>query len=143
VRSPLAVLVRAAFLLAALPALLRAGARVSRWERRLPVDRLAVRLRAVTPFRSRRLRERPEWLLACLDRLLPMLPPRGYGVCLKRSLLLLDLWSRCGLDVRLHLGVRRAGESAHEAHAWVTAARPDGGRGLATSSLDYPEAFAL
>lgn len=142
-RSPLAVVARAAFLLAALPALLRASARATRWESRLPLDRLAPRLRAVAPFRSRRLRERPEWLLASLDRLLPLLPPRRYGACLKRSLLLLDLWSRCGLEVRLHLGVRRAGESSHEAHAWVTACRPEGGRGLATASLDYPEAFAL
>ena len=142
-RSPLAVLARAVFLLAALPALLRASARAARWESRLTLERLAPRLRAVAPFRSRRLRERPEWLLASLDRLLPLLPPRRYGACLRRSLLLLDLWSRCGLEVRLHLGVRRSGESAHEAHAWVTASQPDGSRRLATASLDYPEAFAL
>jgi hypothetical protein len=141
-RSPRAALVRAAFLVAALPALVRAAARVVLWERRLPLDELVARLRAVPPFLLLWQRRRPEWLLACLDRLLPVLPPRRYGLCLRRSLLLLDLWSRCGLSVRLHLGVRRPDEGPHEGHAWVTAASAAGGR-AATSSQGYPEAFEL
>ena len=141
-RSPLATLARAAFFVGAAPALLRASARAARWERRATIEDLASRLRAVAPFRSPWLRDRPEWLLAALDRALPMLPPRRCGTCLRRSLLLLDLWTRCGLDVRLHLGVRRSGEAAHEAHAWVSATARDGSR-LATASLGYPEAFEL
>jgi hypothetical protein len=142
-RSTLAVLPRALFLVAALPALGRASARAAYWERRLTLEQLAERLRTVAPFRTPWLRRRPEWLLASVERLLPLLPPRRYGACLRRSLLLLDLWSRCGLEVRLHLGVRRAGESAREAHAWVTTEAPRGGREVATSSLGYPEAFQL
>src|SRR6185436_476137 len=85
-----------------------------------PLDELAARLRS-TPRFALPLLAHPEWLLAALDRLLPLLPPRGYGRCLKRSLLLLDLWSRCGLRPRLHLAAptaRAGGE--REGHAWVT-----------------------
>lgn len=131
---------KAAFFAAALPAVLRAAWRVASLERHLDLEALVGRLRSAPPFVFRSLR-RPAWLLATLDRLLPLLPPRGYGRCLKRSLLLLDLWSRCGLRPRLHLGVRRAGEAAHEGHAWVTVDPLDGGEGPATSSLGYPEAF--
>jgi hypothetical protein len=118
-------------------------------------------MRAVPPFGIPIL-ARPEWLLATLDRLLPLLPPWRYGRCLKRSLLLLDLWARCGLRPRLHLGVRREGEGRHDAHAWVTVDRADGAEirlaatgpesiaaqaagklPPATSSQGYPEAFVL
>jgi hypothetical protein len=56
--------------------------------------------------------------------LLPVLPPCGAGRCLKRSLLLLDLWSRAGLAPSLHLGVRGDGKT-RGGHAWVETARPD------------------
>src|SRR5581483_5084651 len=83
-----------AFFLLALPALARASWRVSRLAPRLQLEELAARLRDAHAFPLPVLRERPEWILASLDRLLPWLPPRRYGRCLKRSLLLLDLWSR-------------------------------------------------
>ena len=140
-------LARAGFFLLALPAIVRAAARVAWLQRRLPLDELVVRLRAAPRF-VLPLSGRPEWLLASLDRCLPLLPPRGYGRCLKRSLLLLDLWSRCGLHPRLHLGVpleRAAGR--HEGHAWITVEPPEELRAaalpLGTSSEGYPEAFVL
>ena len=145
-------LARAGFFALALPAVLRAAARVAWLERGLPLDELVERLRAPGPFLLRPL-ARPEWLLATLDRVLPLLPPRRYGRCLKRSLLLLDLWSRCGLRPRLHLAAPSAGVGAaqagrHQGHAWVTVESPALGgaaeeRAPATSSEGYPEAFVL
>jgi hypothetical protein len=132
-------LARAAFFVLALPAVLRASLRVAALARRSPLDELAARLRGAPPFAVRSL-SRPEWLLASLDRLLPVLPPYGYGRCLKRSLLLLDLWSRCGLRPRLHLAApvaRTAGR--HQGHAWVTA--EPAGPPFGTSSEGYAEAF--
>jgi hypothetical protein len=128
------------FFLLAAPAVLRASLRAAWWVRRLPLEELAARLRQVPPFRLGRLRD-PSWVLACLDRLLPVLPPRRYGLCMRRSLLLLDLWARCGLAPRLHLGVRRGDQGVHEGHAWVTASAVDGTPGPATSAQGYPEAF--
>jgi hypothetical protein len=114
---------RLLFACAALPAVLRAAARVARARRRLPLRALPERLRDVPPFRTRWL-ARPADLDAVAGRLLPLLPPYGAGRCLKRSLLLLDLWSRCGLSPRLHVGVRRPGEGALAAHAWVRTGVP-------------------
>ena len=134
-------LARAAFFVLALPVLLRASLRVASLARRLPLDELVARLRAAPPFVVQVL-ARPEWLLASLDRVLPAFPPYGYGRCLKRSLLLLDLWSRCGLRPRLHLAapvLRTAGR--HEGHAWVTV-EPAPSL-LGTSSEGYAEAFVL
>lgn len=140
-------LARAGFFVLALPAVVRASLRVAWLQRRLPLDELAARLRSTPRFALPRLAH-PEWLLASLDRLLPLLPPRGYGRCLKRSLLLLDLWSRCGLRPRLHLAAPRARAGGErEGHAWVTvepgfaaAPRP---AALGTSSEGYPEAFVF
>ncbi|HEV8239371.1 MAG TPA: lasso peptide biosynthesis protein [Thermoanaerobaculia bacterium] len=141
-------LARAVFFLAALPAIVRAALRVSWLQRRLPLDELAARLRAAPRFALPLLRDKPEWLLASLDRLLPLLPPRGYGRCLKRSLLLLDLWSRCGLRPRLHLAAPVERTTGHrESHAWVTVEpRLDvapSAIALGTSAEGYPEAFVL
>jgi hypothetical protein len=114
---------RAAFLLAAWPVVVRAALRVAR---RLEAGRLEAipgELRRVPPFRWRWL-ARPDWLDGVLVRLLPLLPPRRAGRCLKRSLMLLDLWSRCGVESTLHLGVRRPGQGALEGHAWVSTGRP-------------------
>ncbi|HEV8629554.1 MAG TPA: lasso peptide biosynthesis protein [Thermoanaerobaculia bacterium] len=132
------------FALLAMPAVVRAALRCAWLERQLTLEDLVARLRETPPFAVRALR-RPEWLLATLDRVLPLLPPWHYGACLKRSLLLLDLWSRCELKPALHLGVRRDGASdRHRAHAWVTvAAWPAGTVAPATSSEGYPEAFSL
>ena len=133
-------LARAGFFVLALPAVVRAASRAAWLERRLPLDELVARLRATPPF-ALPLLARPAWLLASLDRLLPLLPPWRYGRCLKRSLLLLDLWSRCGLRPRLHLGAPLAREAGgHEGHAWVTVEPP---APLATSSEGYPEAFVF
>lgn len=144
---PMRTLARAGFFALALPAVMRASVRTAWLQSRLPLDELAVRLRSAPRF-ALPLLARPDWLLASLDRLLPLLPPRGYGRCLKRSLLLLDLWSRCGLRPRLHLAApvaRAAGR--REGHAWVTvepasaAAAP--ALALGTSSEGFPEAFVL
>jgi hypothetical protein len=143
---------KAAFFLLALPAVARAATRLAWLERRLSLEDLVARLRATRPFAISAL-VRPEWLLATVDRLLFLLPPWRYGGCLKRSLLLLDLWSRCGLSPRLHLGVRRDGEQGrHQGHAWVTVVSlpsqdvPAIALNVlapATSSQGYPEAFVL
>jgi hypothetical protein len=60
----------------------------------------------------------PERLARLVEKLLWALPPYGAGPCLRRSLVLFDLWARCGLAPRLHLGVR-AREGGVEAHAWI------------------------
>jgi hypothetical protein len=86
----------------------RAALRVSRELARSEVRELPGRLRRVEPFAVAAL-ARPAWLDGAAARLLPLLPPRRVGRCLKRSLILLDLWSRCGLEPRLHVGVRRKG----------------------------------
>jgi hypothetical protein len=119
---------RALFPAAALPAVLRAAWRVAGPLRRTPIERLPDRLRAVPSYTAPPLAtpwlRRPADLDAVAARLLPLLPPYGAGRCLKRSLLLLDLWARCGLVPRLHLGARRPGEGALAAHAWVTTGVP-------------------
>ena len=61
---------------------------------------------------------------------------------MKRSLLLLRLWSRCGLAPRLHLGVSRAGEEGFRAHAWLTA-DVAGTRLVAGSGDGYVEALVF
>ncbi len=137
---------RVVFFALAAPAIARAAVRCAWLERRLPLDELVERLRTTRPFGLRWL-VHPPWLLASLERVLPLLPPRRYGVCLKRSLLLLDLWSRCGLRPRLHLGVQPAGEGRHSGHAWVTV---EGWPTVATDELSpatsaqgYAEAFVF
>ncbi len=115
---------RLVFALAALPAIARAAARARGAVAAVGLRELPDRLRAVPLFRAPWLR-RPADLDGVVARLLPWLPPRRTGRCLKRSLLLLDLWSRCGLAPRLHLGVRLPGEGFLEGHAWVTTGDAD------------------
>ncbi|NOZ93869.1 MAG: hypothetical protein GXP47_03880 [Acidobacteria bacterium] len=99
-----------------LPALLSASYRASRCFATLPLDRAVEQLADVRllppPLRD------PVALRELVDRILPWLPPRCLRSCLKRSLLLMDLWSRCGLAPRFHLGLL-AGKT-REGHAWVT-----------------------
>jgi len=115
-----------------------AGWRVRRGGR-LPFDRLVEELREGRPFRGAL--ADPELHLRVVSRLLPALPPWGMGRCMKRSLLLLHLWSRCGLAPCLHLGVAPLGEGLL-GHAWLTAEA--GGRSLqAGSSEGEREAFAF
>lgn len=116
----LCLLDKCAFFLLAAPAVLRAWWR----SRRLASDRLdalAIDLRRVPNFRWRYLAD-PQRLAACADRWLRWLARRraAKGVCLDRSLMLLDLWSRCGLRPDLRLGAVGAEERRHF-HAWVTA----------------------
>lgn len=113
---------RALFFAVAWPRVVVSAVRVARLARRVPMRELPERLRRV-PLAASPLR-RPAWLDGVALRLLPVLPPYGHGPCLKRSLLLLDLWSRCGLAPRLHLGVRPPGENPLEGHAWVTTGDP-------------------
>jgi Transglutaminase-like superfamily len=112
--------------LCALVAILRASLRVARIERRVGLPELVSRLRATGRPRGAldsALRTDPALPLCLLERMLPVLPPFGAGRCLKRSLLLLDLWSRAGLSPCLHLGVRggQTGcDGGSRGHAWVS-----------------------
>ncbi len=112
------LLSKAAFFVAALPAVLRAALRLVWLDRRHDLRELADRLRAVAPWRPSYLAN-PRYLDGSVSRLLALLPPRRYGPCLKRSLLLLDLWSRCGLDPRIHIGTLKH-EDERRFHAWVS-----------------------
>ncbi|MDA8018270.1 MAG: lasso peptide biosynthesis protein [Thermoanaerobaculia bacterium] len=110
------------FALIAWPLVVRASVRAAWWVRRLPLDEATTRLRVV-PDLPGWLR-RPRWLAALADRLLPFLPPYGYGPCFKRSLWLLDLWARCGLEPKIHLGMypgQSPSTQPRELHAWITA----------------------
>ena len=124
-----------ASLLLLLPAVVAASIRTWWLYRRLPLDpacRALVEVRRLPPP----LRD-PAGCLRLVNRLLRVLPPRDLGPCFKRSLLLLDLWSRCGLAPRFHLGVRRSVDR-REGHAWVTVAGlPD----LSADEQGYTEAF--
>ena len=126
-----------ASLLLLLPAVVAASTRTWWLYRRLPLDQACQALADVQllppPLRD------PAGCLRLVNRLLRVLPPRGMGPCFKRSLLLLDLWSRCGLAPRFHLGVRRSLDR-REGHAWVTVAgRPD----LCAGETGYTEAWVL
>ncbi len=109
---------KVAFFVAALPVVLRAARRLVRLNRRHDLQELADRLRSVEPWQASYLAN-PRYLDASVSRLVKVLPPRNFGPCIKRSFLLLDLWSRCGLEPRIHIGTHtRGGE--HHFHAWVT-----------------------
>ena len=125
-------------LVGAVAAAYRAGWRVHRGSR-LPFDRLVEELRKGRPF-EHALAD-PDLHLRVVCRLLPLLPPRPMGRCMKRSLLLLDLWSRCGLEPCLHLGVAPLGEGLL-GHAWLTA-EADGRVLRAGSSQGQREAFSF
>lgn len=116
-----------------LAAIARAAVRVSFHQRRRSLPDLVSSMRS-TPRGSFC---DPRLVLAVLEHLLPILPPYGAGRCVKRSLFLLDLWSRAGLAPSFHLGLRgTAGDRG--GHAWVTT----GERGLETyRPPDVVEAF--
>jgi len=103
-----------------LPAIASASWRLSSRYAALPLDQTVEELAS-----ARRLPIRlqdPMALRELVDRLLPWLPPRGLRPCLKRSLLLMDLWSRCGLAPSFHLGFLEdlASSGSRDGHAWVT-----------------------
>lgn len=99
-------------------AVVAAALHLARWERSLSLDELVDRLRG-----ARRLRGRladPDLYPPLVERLLRWLPPyRRLGRCVKRSLLLLEVWSRCGLAPTFHYGVGRDAEGGRRAHAWL------------------------
>jgi len=100
--------------LRSLAAIARAVARVSFYQRRsLPEIVSHLRSTPKEAFCD------PRLALAVLERLLPVLPPFGTGRCVKRSLFLLDLWSRASLAPSFHLGLRRAAGD-RGGHAWIT-----------------------
>ena len=126
-------------LLRAVAAASGAAWRVQRRAFRLPFDRLVEELRTGPPLTGAL--ADPQLHLRVVSRLLPVLPPWSMGRCMKRSLLLLDLWSRCGLAPCLHLGLAGGGGGV-QGHAWLTAQA--GGSSLeAGSSEGRTEAFAF
>jgi hypothetical protein len=126
-----------ASLLVLLVAVLSASIRTWWLYRRLPFDEACRALTETEPLPVP-VRD-PAGCRRLVNGLLPLLPPRGLRPCLKRSLLLLDLWSRCGLAPSLHLGMRRSADR-REGHAWVTVAgRPD----LCACETGYVDAFVF
>ncbi len=107
---------KALFFAVALPFVVRAAVRVG-WHRRRRLDELARRLRRTGAFRLGYL-ENPRYLAGTVDRILAL--GGREGRCLLRSLILLDLWARCGLEARLCLGMVRS-QDERQFHAWVTA----------------------
>ncbi len=109
---------KAVFFVAALPAVARASLRLSRLGKRCDLQHLADRLRSVERWKASFLAN-PRYLEGSVSRLVGVLPPRRFGPCIKRSFLLLDLWSRCGLEPRIHIGTQKRGGVYHF-HAWVS-----------------------
>jgi len=110
---------KALFAIVALPVLARASLRLIRLDRYHDLEELAERMARVRSWRNTWL-SNPRYLDACVQRFASRLPPLCFGPCLKRSLLLLDLWSRCGLSPRIHLGAAKSDDGAHSFHAWVS-----------------------
>jgi len=99
-----------------------AASRLTTLARKLPFDEVLVRLREGRKFLGPL--ADPLVHARVVNRLLPLLPPWRMGVCMKRSLLLLHLWSRCGLAPRLHLGFRPSTEGPWDGHAWLSTGDP-------------------
>lgn len=108
---------KALFFLLAMPVVLRAAWRVNRIYRKFPLDQVPAKLRAVPPWRFSYFNH-PGYLNGTVGKLLCCMPPFKMGPCLKRSLYLLDLWSRCGLKPTLTLGVSQT-DGPHRFHAWL------------------------
>jgi len=115
------------FFLFALPSVIRAAWRVRRLEPGCSLPELVDRLRRVKPWRFAFL-DHPAYLEGSVGRLAALLPLRGLGLCMRRSLVLLDLWSRCGDDLRFHLGMTSAGDD-RRLHAWVSSRHRSAGSG--------------
>ena len=127
------------FLLCSVPLTVRALVRVWYWTRRDSLDSVAIALRSVRPFEYSFLLNPQAWLVV-VNRLLPLLKPLGFGPCLLRSLLLLDLWGRCGAQPRLHLGFEEVAESRGAGHAWLTSSLdPE----LSTASCGFRDQFGI
>ncbi len=126
---------KTAFFVAALPAVLWAALRLAWHDRRCGLRELADRLRAVRPW-GRSFLDNPRYLDGSVSRLLSLLPPHRFGPCLKRSFLLLDLWSRCGLEPRIHIGTLKS-DGEFKFHAWVSAPGAD-----APAASEYAELWS-
>ncbi len=115
----------------AVPVVVAAALRLATIERRCGVEELVERMRT-----ARRLPDAlsdPRLYPPVVDRLIRWLPPyRRLGRCVKRSLLLLRLWSRCGLCPVFHYGVALGEDGTRKAHAWLSDVErdlPTGGSG--------------
>lgn len=127
------LLAKIGFFCLATPAVWRAAWRARGLLRRLPLDDATHRLARAPRWRLGLL-DRPTWLAGVVERWLPLLPPWGHGPCLKRSLILLDLWGRSGLAPKLHLGMHKRGEQ-RAFHAWVEASGISVGAGETWSEI--------
>jgi len=128
------------FAFAALPSVVASGRRIAAADRASGFKGMLESLRAGGDRRLPRWLARPEELAYAVERVLPLLPPRRYGPCLRRSLVLLDLWKRCGLEPSLHLGFNLSSPD-RRGHAWLTAETADGRRLEASGPLDTQPAF--
>lgn len=116
------------FALRALPALLGAAVELRRFSRLARVHELPQLLREDARLLPAGLQD-PARLAALVDAVSPFLPPRELGPCLRKSLLILHLWARCGLSPRLHLGAQSSRGPCPDFHAWVSAGKWEHGRG--------------
>jgi hypothetical protein len=109
----------------AAPLIVATGRRIAAEDRRLGFGALVDARRAARSRPLPRALDDPRRLAESVEALLPFVPPRAYGICLRRALLLLELWSRAGLEPTLHLGFRRDAPT-RDGHAWLTAIAPEG-----------------
>ncbi|MEE2778792.1 MAG: lasso peptide biosynthesis B2 protein [Acidobacteriota bacterium] len=126
-------------------ATLRTAMRLTRMEKRHRFDELVVHLRRDSPlpgpFRD------PMVYGRVANRLAHYLPPRRMGYCIKRSLWLVNLWTRCGLEPKIHIGLQRTGPNL-QGHAWLTLEGQSGAAFdleplLGTPEPGYPDFFAF
>lgn len=130
------------FALVAAPLVVLAALRVSALSRRHGFGALIEALRRgrerpLAPWLAR-----PEELAAVVERLLVALPPHDHGRCLRRALIVLELWSRCGLEPVLHLGFRIDSPS-RAGHAWLTATTAHGAPLRLSGPLETRPLFEL
>ena len=119
---------------------IRAALRLAVLERRLPLDALVARLRKGSRLHGSL--ADPSLYPPLVDRMLRWLPPhRRLGRCVKRSLLLLEVWTRCGLAPTFHYGVGQDADGRRRAHAWLGGVPDDLAR--ATPHDGFAEALVL
>lgn len=108
-------------LLRAVPLVAAAWWRLSRLDRELPLDVAVAQLRARGGDDGASAgaadADTARAAAALVEAFLPVAPAVHLGPCLRRSLLLVDVLSRCGFAPRLRLGVRR--RDGWHGHAWV------------------------
>jgi hypothetical protein len=133
---------RGSFILLAAPLVLVTGWRVARLEATLSFGELIAALRARGAHPLPGWLANPAGLAETVEKLLAVLPPQRCGVCLRRALVLLDLWSCCGLEPKLHLGFRLQAPE-RDGHAWLTARTPGGELLQVSGPKDYAPVFEL